>query len=239
MAAAARVGGRLAGSSAGSLRGLWTPPHPRLTVDVGRVATLRDPDDARRPLRESSRDVRVLWSRHPGSPRRYGISPLADIVGQVLRSEPASTAVAILDSMLRVHGMTTSDLWEAASQLPLTLRRRLELIDGRAESGTESIVRVALAHAGFRVIPQFRIPFTPLDRADLLVEDRIVVECDSSWHDDPRVRDRDAARDLALTALGFVVLRVRYRTAVEDPDAVVAAVTTLARRLDLRESVAI
>lgn len=71
--------------------------------------------------------------------------------------------------------------------------------------------------------PQARVPFTDLDRVDLLVEDRIVVECDSRHHDDPAARDRDAARDLALTTLGFVVLRPRWRTVMFDPGALVSA----------------
>ena len=180
-----------------------------------------------------------MWTRKPPSGRRLGISPLTDIVGQVLRSEPTFSAIAVLDSMVNRTPMSEHDIWAAASGLPLTVQARLILMDPRAESGTESIVRVRLQQAGFRVVPQFRLPYSDLERVDMIVEDRIIVECDSSFHDDPRVRDRDAARDLELTALGYVVLRVRYRTAMSDPDAVVAAVATLSRRLDLRESVAI
>jgi very-short-patch-repair endonuclease len=236
--AAARVGGRAAGATAAAIHGLWTPPHAALTVHVGRAAVLRDPRDAGRPLTSASPPVSVLWSRRNPA-RRLGVSPIEEVPGQVLRSEPLPVAIAILDSMVRRTPFSQNDLWALTEDLPLTLRGRLAFVDPRCESGTESVVRVRLHQAGFTVVPQFALPYTDLDRADLLVENRIIVECDSSFHDDPRVRDRDAERDLALTALGYVVLRVRYRTAMFDLDAVVAAVQTLVGRLDLRESVAI
>lgn len=236
--AAARVGGRLAGASAAGHHGLWTPPVPRLVVEVGRAADLRDPADVSRALDRSDPSVRVLWNRRREF-RRVGVTPLAHIVPQVLRTEPAPYAVAILDSLLRASPLSLAGLELVAAGRPATERRVLARRDGRAESGTESVARCVLQDAGFRVEVQVRVPFTDLDRLDLLVEGRIVVECDSRHHDDPRSRDRDAARDLALTALGFVVLRPRWRTVMFDPEALVAAVTTLSRRFDLRESVAI
>lgn len=236
--AAARVGGRLAGSSAAAAHGLWVPIEPRLVVEVGRRADLRDPLDAGLPLDRRNPGVRVLWSR-VAPPRRIGLSPLDAVAAQVLRSEPNPVAVAILDSMLRRTPLTPLDLEFAVARLPMTLRRLLRRVDGRAESGSESIARCVLQDAGFRVDVQVRVPFTDLDRIDLVVADRIAVECDSSFHDDPASRERDAARDLALIALGFVVIRVRWKTIMRDPEALVAAVSTLARRFDLRESVAI
>jgi very-short-patch-repair endonuclease len=236
--AAARIGGRLAGASAATLHGLWSPVDPRLVVEVGRRAELRDPFDGNQPLDRGDPAIRVLWNRI-APPRRIGLSPLHAIAAQVLRSEPTSVAVAILDSMLRSSPMTPLDLEFAVSGLPLSLRRLLRRVDGRAESGSESIARCVLQDAGFPVEVQVRVPFTDLDRIDLVVAGRIAVECDSSFHDDPTARERDAARDLALIALGFVVVRARWKTIMRDPAALVGAVSTLARRFDLRESVAI
>jgi very-short-patch-repair endonuclease len=236
--AAARVGGRLAGASAAALHGLWVPVDPRLVVEVGRRADLRDPLHADLPLDRSDPAIRVLWNRVAPS-RRIGLSPLDAVAAQVLRSEPTPVAVAILDSMLRRTPMTPLELEFAVAQLPMAQRRVLRRVDGRAESGSESVARCVLQDAGFRVDVQVRVPFTDLDRIDLVVAGRIAVECDSSFHDDPTARERDAARDLALIALGFVVVRARWKTIMRDPEALVAAVSTLARRLDLRESVAI
>jgi very-short-patch-repair endonuclease len=236
--AAARVGGRLAGGSAAALHGLWIPVDPRLVVDVGRRADLRDPFDAELPLDRSDPGIRILWNR-VAAPRRIGLSPLDAVAAQVLRSEPTPVAVAILDSMLRRTPMTLLDLEFAVARLPMSQRRVLRRVDGRAESGSESVARCVLQDAGFHVDVQVRVPFTDLDRIDLVVADRIAVECDSSFHDDPTARERDAARDLALIALGFVVVRARWKTIMRDPQALVSAVSTLARRFDLRESVAI
>ena len=238
VAAAARVGGRLAGASAAALHGLWVPVERRLVVEVGRRAELRDPLTGIRPLDRGDPAIRVLWSRW-GPSRRIGLSPLDAVVAHVLRSEPLPIGVAILDSMVRRSAMTPLDLEFAAAHLPMSLRRLLSRLDGRAESGSESIARCLLQDAGFRVEAQVRVPFTDLDRIDLVVEGRVAVECDSRHHDDPASRVRDAARDLALIALGFVVLRPRWETIMFDPEAVIAAVTTLVGRFDLRESVAI
>ncbi len=236
--AAARVGGRLAGASAAALHGLWVPVERRLVVEVGRSAELRDPFAADQPLDRSDPTTRVLWNRL-APPRRIGLSPLSAVSAQVLRSEPTPIAVAILDSMLRRTHMTPHDLEFAVAHLPMSRRLLLRRLDERAESGSESVARCVLEDAGFRVDIQVRVPFTDLDRIDLVVAGRIAVECDSRHHDDPASRARDAARDLALTALGFVVLRPRWQTIMFDPEALIAAVSTLVRRFDLRESVAI
>jgi very-short-patch-repair endonuclease len=236
--AAARVGGRLAGASAAALHGLWAPVERRLVVEVGRSAELRDPIASDLALDRSDPAVRVLWNRL-APPRRIGLSPIDAVAAQVLRSESPHVAVAILDSMLRRTPMTPVDLEFGVADLPVSRRRVLRRLDERAESGSESIARCVLEDAGFHVDIQVRVPFTDLDRIDLVVEGRIAVECDSRHHDDPSSRARDAARDLALTALGFVVLRPRWQTIMFDPDALVAAVSTLARRFDLGESVAI
>lgn len=236
--AAARVGGRLAGAAAAGRHGVWTPPAERLVVEVGRAADLRHPADADATLDRTDPRVVILWNRHPPL-RRFGLSPLVDVVPQVIRSEPAPFAVAILDSMLRRTPVSSFDLERAASHLPATRRRLLGLLDARAESGTESVARCVLRDAGFRVESQVRVPFTHLDRMDLLVEGRVVVECDSRFHDDPASRARDASRDLALTALGFVVLRPRWETVMFDAPGLVGAISTLLQHLDVGRSVAI
>lgn len=153
---------------------------------------------------------------------------MAELIPQVLRTERPEIAVAILDSVLRRSPLGRVDLEHAAATLPRRLRRLLALVDERAESGSESIVRVLLAAVGIHATPQVPVPFTDLDRLDLVIGDRLVIECDSrAHHATPEELDRDNARDLALIALGFVVLRVRYRAIMRDPDAVVAAVRRL------------
>jgi hypothetical protein len=156
------------------------------------------------------------------------------LVGQILRTEPPPFAIAVLDSMLKRSAMTRAEIEFAAAGLPRRLRRLLALVDPRAESGTESIVRVLLAQDGIIATPQVRVPFTDLERLDLVVGDRLVIECDSrAHHSTPADLDRDNARDLMLTALGYYVIRIRYRAAVSDPDGVVAAVRAVDAGLHL------
>lgn len=212
--AAARIGGRLAGASAARALGFWAPPRRNLVVEVPRGAHVPPTGAA------------VL--RGPSGPARYGVSTASDVVGQILRSEPPHIAVAVLDSILRRSGLTRVDLEFAVDGLPRRLRRWLRFVDPRAESGTESIVRVLLALDGIVATPQVRVPFSDLERLDLVVGDRLVIECDSrAHHSTPAELDRDNARDLMLTALGFLVIRIRYRAAVGDPEGVVAAVRAM------------
>lgn len=208
---AARIGGRIAGASAARMRGFWAPAHSHPVIEVPRGAHIR------------STDATII--RGPAGPNRFGVSTAPELVGQILRSEPPQFAIAVLDSMLRRSGMTRIEIELAAAGLPRRLRRRLALIDPRAESGTESIVRVLLALDGIIATPQVRVPFSDLERLDLVVGDRLVIECDSrAHHSTPGELDRDNARDLLLTALGYLVIRIRYRAAVSDPAGVVAAV---------------
>lgn len=224
---AARVGGRLAGASAARARGLWVPPGRLLTVEVSRGSThLRDPDDPGRALVRGREDVRILWSGGSRPLRHaFGVAPIADMLGQLVATEPEEYVVAVLDSLLRRSDTSRFDLELAAAGLSAAGRALVHLVDHRAESGSESVVRIRLARAGCAAIPQVRIPFTDLERMDLLVGDRLVIECDSEQHHGGREqRLRDLRRDARLACLGFIVLRFDWQQVFFDPDEVLAAV---------------
>ncbi|QNE46545.1 DUF559 domain-containing protein [Glaciihabitans sp. INWT7] len=224
---AARVGGRLAGASAARAMRLWVPPDRGLVVEVSRGAThLRDPDDPHRALDRNRGDVRILWTGAP-RPLRHsiGVASIADMMRQLVDTEPDEYIVAILDSLLRRTETSRFDLEAAAIGLSAKGRSLLSLVDDRADSGSESVVRVLLAQAGCAATPQVRIPFTDLDRIDLLVGDRLVIECDSEQHHGGREqRLRDLRRDAALACLGFIVLRFDWRQIFFEPASVVSAV---------------
>ncbi len=90
-------------------------------------------------------------------------------------------------------------------------RQGVELLDGRAESVPESVLRVALVLAGLRPRPQLEIPGefgVPL-RADLGFErEKVVVEYDGAWHGDPERFRRDRHRLAWLRAHGWHVIVV-------------------------------
>lgn len=120
-----------------------------------------------------------------------------------------------------------------AAQASPTARPAFALVDGRSESGTESVLRVLLLDAGIPATPQPPLPLGYRERADLLVGDRLLIECDSDQHHgEPERRKADLRRDAWLTSLGFVVLRFDYSDVFNDPDAVVATVASVVERGD-------
>jgi len=120
-----------------------------------------------------------------------------------------------------------------AEQSAPAARRAFSLVDGRSESGTESVLRVLLHEAGIPAIPQPPLPLGYRERADLLVGDRLLIECDSdAHHAKPESRKADLRRDAWLTSLGFVVLRFDYSEVFDDPAGVVATVAAIVERGD-------
>ena len=89
------------------------------------------------------------------------------------------------------------------------IMRLLAAIDGSCESGVESIVRLALRRRRVRMRPQVTIP--GVGRVDLVVGDRLVIECDGfEWHGTRRAFEEDRRRDLALAARGYHPVRLTY-----------------------------
>ncbi len=160
-----------------------------------------------------------------------GLSSLADTLRQCVLTEPHPIAVAIIDSCLRTHPLDSVDLAFIERALPKRFGRVFSLVDSRAESGTESVLRVLLADAGVTARPQQRVPGSDLERLDLLVGDRLVVECDSEAHHGAHSdRLRDLRRDAQLAALGFIVMRFDYAQVLFEPGEVLAAVLSYVDR---------
>ena len=100
------------------------------------------------------------------------------------------------------------------------------LVDGRAESGPETLMRLMLRALGCDV--ELQVDFDGIGRVDLVVDGWLVIECDSkefheSW--DQQVKDRN--RDLALAARGFHTLRLTAGQIMYRDDEVLAAVKGL------------
>ena len=68
---------------------------------------------------------------------------------------------------------------------------------------------------------QFLIEIAGIVRVDFLYPAaKLIVEIDGRWHDSPLQREADAWRDAEFAALGYRVLRFRYRQMRDDPDRV-------------------
>lgn len=144
-----------------------------------------------------------------------------------LRCAPAEQLVAVGDSLLH-RGIASLDELEAWSRAaPAARRALLRRLDARAEAGTESLTRVRLRRLGLDVRIQHRIGRR---RVDVLVGDRLVLECDSvEHHADPVAYERDRAGDRALAAMGYHVVRLTWRQIHEEWPAIEADILAFVR----------
>lgn len=218
---ASRAGGRLACVSALSWSGVFVQ---------GGSASTRDGIHAHVPSHGSRFDAataRLHWA--PLSRQPHPTDPVVDVVDALAQSSACQTArafIASVDSALHLRQLHPDDLDDVFAALPRRLRRLRGLVDGRAESGTETLVRLMLR--GLGVSAELQVWFEGVGRVDLLVEDWLVIECDSrahhgSWAD---VR-RDRRRDQTLAALGYVVYRPIAEDILFDPEAVLRALKGL------------
>ncbi len=132
-------------------------------------------------------------------------------------------AVGSLDSALNGGLIRLSGLREALSPLPLSYRRLLDLVDGRADSGVETKARLGLRAVNIACRTQVAIP--GVGSVDLLVGERLVIELDGEeWHAGSEAFAEDRRRDLLLAALGYRVLRLTYQQVMYQWPSVLATV---------------
>jgi very-short-patch-repair endonuclease len=215
--AAVAAGGRVSCASALALRGVWILDENGLHVSV--------PDGSHRRSRPGCRiHHRVL--RSSGTPGLVE-SPIEALEQIFHCASPIETVIAV-DSALD-KGLIVPSQLEPVFGRSRRGRWVREHADGRSQSGTETIVRLALRRRRVRLRPQVTVP--GVGRVDIVVGDRLEIELDSrTWHDNPEAYEQDRRRDLALVVLGFVVVRLSYRRVIEDWDAVEADLLTLIRR---------
>lgn len=97
-----------------------------------------------------------------------------------------------------------------------------------AESGLETMVRVRLRSCGVAVRTQVVVRRS---RVDLLVGQRLVIECDGGEHDASwQAQGADRARDRELIAAGSLVVRPAYDQIVHDWPAAERDLLALVRR---------
>ena len=99
-------------------------------------------------------------------------------------------------------------------------------VNGRAEAGQESVLRMILEAAGLAY--EIQVGIAGVGRVDFVVEGCLVVEADSRVaHDgwDRHIEDR--RRDLQLAALGYMSLRPVYQHTMHEPDLVARSILGL------------
>jgi hypothetical protein len=178
-------------------RGAQVVPPPVTVVQPhgqGRVRQ-RGADGQRRLL--FPRDIEVLHGVPVTTALRTGLD--------IARTRSRARGIAALDAMLRTRDFTRDEMEAEVQRFRgfrgvVRLRALLPLVDERAESPAESVMRLLWHDAGFP-IPTLQIPVTDEDGVEMfrldmgLPEIRYAVEYDGiAWHSSPAQRARDRRR---------------------------------------------
>jgi very-short-patch-repair endonuclease len=226
---AVRVGGRLGCVSALLDMGVFAIdggfPHLHLDPELSRA---RSPRRRSEQLTADNRDGATLhWLplADPGAATECRVG-IVDSLAQAVRCQHPWHAIGSLDNALFLGLIDEAQLRAVFAKLPRRLQYLRPLVDGRAESGQESVLRSIVREAGLSFEIQVRFP--TVGRVDMVVEKRLVIEADSrlaheGW--DKQVRDR--TRDLELARLSLMSLRPLYTHIMHEPQRVREAIVTL------------
>ena len=216
---AIRVGGRLACVSELARLGAWVtepPPSPHVHL-APNASRLRDPRKMTRRL-AAANGCTLHWGDlvTSGSDGRVG---LLDAARQAIGCLEPHEAAATIESAVRKGFIDLRALRAVATTGELAVLRR---VDGRADSGLETLVRESLRDAGLRVEPQHRIE--GVGDLDLLVERFVAVEADGRAFHGGEVAPADRRRDAIVASLGLTPLRFDYSQIVHDRPSVLRAI---------------
>lgn len=207
--AAATTGGVLTCASVLRPLGVWVGGDPRIHVAVGRGAHPAHVDG-----------TVVHWRRRTVPRTRLRDTAAAALV-QYARCAELEFAVAAADSAIRRGLVPPGTL----RRLPARVR---DLVDTRAESGGESIVRLRLHRIRLHAEPQVWVD--GVGRVDLLVGDRLVVEVDGfETHGTREAFERDRRRDRALVERGYLVIRVTMQQIFAEWDRIERSIQAVVR----------
>ena len=223
-------GGRLTCVDALELYGFWVPraggvheAHRRIDPPRGGSGAVRDGGVVlHAPV------LRAWPDGHP-------VLPLLLALEHAVHCLEPDHAAVVLESGLYRRLISGEEAVDACSSLSAKRRRAIFPLSRVAESGTETIVRRALSRRGFAVRPQVTIP--EVGRVDLVVGERLIIECDSAEHHTGRSKYADdRRRDRAARRLGYIVVRLTYEDVMLDWDEVIRDLLVMLRRGDHRIS---
>ncbi|GGF22337.1 hypothetical protein GCM10007298_17800 [Williamsia phyllosphaerae] len=200
--AAVRRGGVLSCVSALRMHGVWVPEHP-MSVHA-------------RANSKNSRSAGPFCSRSGRPQAEAGaVDDISTSLLHAARCLDAEGFVVVCDSLLNSGRLSTAELRRTLAEAPATTRRLLDVCDGRAQSGTETMVRLRLRGLRIPVRPQVRIP--RVGQVDLLVGDRLILEIDGEeFHSNTNGFATDRRRDREAIRLGYIPIRFTYRDVVHD-----------------------
>lgn len=224
---AVRVGGRLGCLSLLALLDVFVYETPALHVHMERGdSRMRAPQHrGALPSRRLRDGVVLHWQRFVAEPTR-GCVDIVDALIQSVRCQQPRHAIATLDSALNKHLIELGQIGEVFAALPARYGVLRGLLDARAQSGTETLVRLMLRRIGCDV--ELQVNFAGVGTVDLVVDGWLVIECDSNaFHSSWQQQLKDRRRDLALARQGYCVLRIAAEDILYREDEVFQALVEL------------
>ena len=219
--AARQLGATVSCISAASLYGLAqlsVPKQPHVAVPRNR---------GRRSVETGARVHREpVWT----PPEQWPVAPVAEVAARALRCLPSTEAIVIVDSALNKGLVTAAQLeGRLLGRGGPAARASLARCDSRSRSPTETLARLALEDAHLAV--DAGVLISGVGEVDLLVADRVVVECDGfAYHSGRHEYREDRRRDRALAAMGYITLRFTWEDVMAGPRTVVDAVLAVLAR---------
>ena len=209
--AALAAGGVLGGATALRTYGVWVTEPPRL-----QIAT-----QPTRGVTAASAGDRI-WESFEADAKAWRVS-IVDALAQHARRVERDHAIASIDSAWH-HGLIDErGLDRLFRKLPQRCGRWRRLLDPRADSGLESLLRVPCLDRGWKVDSQ--VPAPGGGRSDLLIDEWLYIEADGDeWHDNERQAAKDRRRNRAITDQGDRWLRFGYAEVVHDRDRTIATI---------------
>lgn len=209
--AALEAGGVLGGATALRSYGVWITEEPRLQI-------------ATRPttgVAAASAGDRI-WESFEVDARAWRVS-IVDALAQHARRVAREDAIASIDSAWHRGLIAEPELNRLFSKLPRRFAPWRRLLDPKAGSGLESLVRVPCLDRGWSVESQ--VPAPGGGRSDLLLDEWLYIEADGDeWHDNERQAAKDRRRNRAITDRGDRWLRFGYAEVVHDRDRTIATI---------------
>jgi very-short-patch-repair endonuclease len=222
---AVSLGGRIDCVSLLHLLGVHVLEHRALHVQITNGASR---------LPEPGADVVRHW-RVTDAHLTAVAAPLVEALVQACRCQSPRDAIATLDSALHLGLVDYRDIAEVFARLPQRFGILRQLIDARAESGPETIMRLLLRSLGRHV--EVQVQLDGVGRVDLIVDGWLIVECDSrAFHEGWEAQKRDRHRDIAAAGLGYTTIRPMAEDILYRRDEVLAALKDILRVHELSKT---
>ena len=207
-------------------------PDDRLHVAVPpNAARLRSPDSRALQLDLASESIAVHWRQFAWAPPAHACrDTVMAAIGHLILCQSRVSAIATIDSALNSRILSRAQLRFILDHLPASYAAIESLVDGRAQSGLETLARLRLGSR--RVQVRIQVEIAGVGRVDALIGDRLILELDSRSHHLGANYEKDRTRDLRAIERGYIVLRVSYHRVMNDWASIENAIMTLVRRGD-------